>query len=139
MRLLRLLMLLFVSGTVLFAGCEKENGNDMPVTPSETTYDVHVHDINVPETVSIECLVIEYSSLNEPLETYRFGVSSYGSIRRHYIATSNSVKVKVAFNVRSLTSSNSAVTWVQKVFYLNKGGNIQVEVTGTSPTGNTEP
>ena len=141
MNVRRLMMLLFASAAVLFVGCEKEKGysGSGGQQQATTTYDVYVHDITVPSTVSIECLVIEYSNQNEPLETYRFNVSSQEVIHRQYTATKNSVKVKVAFNVRSTTSSQSAVRWIQKVFYLSIGGNTQVEITGSSPSGSSEP
>ena len=136
------MLMLFASVAILLAGCEKENdhyGGSGGNPQSSTTYDVYIHDLTVPSTMTIECLVIEYSNQNERLEVNRFNVYSQQSINKRYTANNNSSKVKVAFNAKSTTSSNSATLWVGKVYYLNNGGNTTVEVTGSSPTSSTEP
>lgn len=147
MKAKRLLVILFTVAALL-TGCTKEDvpsgggsgsgGGNQP-QPTQTTINVYVHDLSVPSGMAIECLIIEYSNQNEPLETHRFDVASQQVIHKNYTATSHSVKVKAAFNIRSTTSSQTAHLWIQKVFYLNQGGSTQVEITGSSPTGSTEP
>ena len=135
-------MLMFASASLFLTGCGKEIVNDSQSTYSQstkTTYDVYVHDMTIPESLSAECAIIEYSDQNEPLETYFHSYTTGQIIRKSYTAKNNSKKVKVAFYIKSLNSSQSAVMWIKKVFYLNNGGNILVEVTGESPAGNTEP
>lgn len=128
---------MFASASLFLTGCGKEILNDSQ--PPKTTYDVYVHDMTIPESLSAECVIIEYSDQNEPLETYFHSYTTGQIIRKSYTAKNNSEKVKVAFNIKSLNSSQSAVMWIKKVFYLNIGGNILVEVTGESPAGSTEP
>ena len=132
-------MVLVTLFTIILTGCKKEENDILPASTQTTTYNVYVHDMNVPNTISAECLVIEYSSQNEPLETYRFNVAANQIIQKNYTAKSYSTKIKIAFNLKSLTSSNSSVMWVQKVFYLEKGQNTKIEVTGDSPCGSSEP
>lgn len=140
MKTKRLLLMLFTIAIFLLTGCKKDERLSGSGSQSQTTtYDVYVHDLGVPSEMRVECLVIEYSNQNEPLKTNRFNVSSQQVINKNYTATDNSVKVKVAFNIYSTTSSQSTHLWVQQVFYLNKGGNTQVEITGSSPSGPHEP
>lgn len=148
MKAKKLLLMLFAT-TVLLTGCKKDEslsgsgsqpsggGNQPPTT--QTTFNVYVHDLSVPSGMSLECVVIEYSNQNEPLETHRFNVASQQVINKRYTANTRSVKVKVGFNITGSSPSQSAHLWVQKVYYLNSGGNTQVEVTGSSPTGPYEP
>lgn len=134
------LLLMLFTAAVLLTGCKKDESlSGGGSQAQETTYDVYIHDLSVPSGMRLECLVIEYSNQNEPLKTNRFNVASQQVINRSYMATDNSVKVKVGFNIYSTTSSQSTHLWVQQVFYLNKGGNTQVEITGSSPSGPHEP
>lgn len=134
------LLLMLFTAAVLLTGCKKDESlSGGGSQAQETTYDVYIHDLSVPSGMRLECLVIEYSNQNEPLKTNRFNVASQQVINRSYMATDNSVKVKVGFNIYSTTSSQSTHLWVQQVFYLNKGGNTQVEITSSSPSGPHEP
>ena len=135
-------ILLIIAATVLLTGCKKDeslfSGGSQPPT-TQTTFNVYVHDLSVPSGMSLECLAIEYSNQNEPLETPRFNETSQQVINKRYIANSRSVKVKIAFNISGSSPSQSAHLWIQKVYYLNSGSNTQVEVTGSSPSGPYEP
>ena len=140
MKAKKLLLLLFAATVLLLSSCKKDESNSASGSISQTTtYNVYVHDLSVPSGMTLECVVIEYNNQNERLETHRFNVYSQQIINNHYTATNNSTKVKMGLNIRSTTSSQSSYLWVQKVYYLNKGGNTQVEVTGSSPVGPNEP
>ena len=49
--------------------------------------------------------------------------------RRTFTASQNAEKIKVYLNSR----------WVQQVYPLNKGGNITIEINGSTIIGNEEP
>ena len=136
----RLLMLFFASAALLFMSCEKEN-----VTPSNggssthpTTYSVNVSGIQVPSGMALEVLAVEYSASNERMQINRFDLTS-SSMTKTYTANSRTEKVKIAFNASNPSTGQSASLWIQQVFYLDKGTNTVISITGSSPTGSSEP
>lgn len=140
MKKLRLLMML-ASAAVLMVGCEKENTsryNGGSSNQQTTTYTVNVSGIQVPSGMAIEILAVEYSASNERLQINRFNLTS-SSMTKKYTANSRTEKVKIAFNASNPSTGQSASLWIQQVFYLNKGTNTVISITGSSPTGPTEP
>ena len=135
------LLMLFASVAVLMVGCEKEN-----TTPSgggssnqqTSTYTISVSGIQVPSGMALEVLAVEYSASNERLQINRFDLTS-SSMSRNYTANSRTEKVKIAFNASNPSTGQSASLWIQQVFYLDKGMNTLISVTGSSPTGPSEP
>ena len=54
-----------------------------------------------------------------------------------FVANTNSQKVKAYFVTTNGTQS--VARWVQQVYYLEKGKNVEVAVTGETRIGTTEP
>lgn len=135
------LLLLFASASVLMVGCEKENtSSSNGNSPSQqiSTYTVSVSGIQVPSGMALEVLAVEYSASNERLQINRFDLTS-SSMTSNYTANSRTEKVKIAFNASNPNTGQSASLWIQQVFYLDKGRNTVISVTGSSPTGSSEP
>lgn len=140
MKIKRLLMF-FASAAVLMVGCEKENttpSNGSSSSQQISTYTVSISGIQVPSGMALEVLAVEYSTRNEKLQINRFDLTS-SSMTRNYTANSRTEKVKIAFNASNPNTGQSASLWIQQVFYLDKGGNTVISVTGSSPTGSSEP
>lgn len=136
MRKLRLMML-FALVAVLMIGCEKENTKPRNGS-SSTTYTVNVSGIQIPSGMALEILAVEYSASNDRLQVNRFNMTS-SSMTKKYTANSRTEKVKIAFNASNPSTGQTASRWVQQVFYLDKGTNTNISITGSSPTGTTEP
>lgn len=133
--------MLFASAAVLMVGCEKENtspSNGNSPSQQITTYTVSVSGIQVPSGMALEVLAVEYSASNERLQINRFDLTS-SSMTRNYTANSRTEKVKIAFNASNPSTGQSASLWIQQVFYLDKGTNTVFSITGSSPTGSSEP
>lgn len=134
-------MLMFASVALLFAGCEKENTTSSNVGSSNqqtSTYTVNVSGVDVPSGMALEFVVFEYSSSNERIQVNRFNLTS-SSMTKTYTANSRTEKVKIAWVASNPSTGQSATRWVQQVFYLDKGGNTVINITGNTTVGATEP
>ena len=125
---------MFALAVAFFVSCEKDDS----ARPQETTYSIIVSGIQVPEGMTVEILAIEYNSSNERLQTNRFNLVSV-PMNKNYTANSRTEKIKVAMNLYGTSSGQSASLWVQQVFYLSKGKHTNINITGSSPTGQYEP
>lgn len=128
------LLMLFAFVAVLMVGCEKEDTPNLQTS----TYTVSVSGIQVPSGMALEVLAVEYNASNEKLQINRFDLTS-SSMSRNYTANSRTEKVKIALNASNPSTGQSASLWIQQVFYLDKGKNTVISVTGNSPTGSSEP
>ena len=140
MKIKRLLML-FASAAVLMVSCEKENTspyNGGTTNQQTTTYTVNVSGIQIPSGMALEVLAVECSASNERMQVNRFNLTS-SSMTKTYTANSRTEKVKIAFNASNPSTGQTASLWIQQVFYLDKGKNTVISVTGSSPTGSYEP
>lgn len=133
--------MLFASAAVLMVGCEKETttpSNGGSSNQQTTTYTLSVSGIQVPSGMALEVLAVEYSASNERLQINCFDLTS-SSMSKNYTANSRTEKVKVAFNASNPNTGQTASLWIQQVFYLDKGKNTVISITGSSPTGSSEP
>lgn len=137
----KLLMLMFASAAILLAGCEKDNTTQLDGNSSSqqtTTYTIEVSGVDVPSGMALEFVIFEYSASNEKLEVNRFNLTS-SSMTRTYSANERTEKVKIAWVASVPSTGQSATRWVQQVFYLDKGSNTIIKITGNTTVGTTEP
>ena len=76
--------------------------------------------------------LFEYSQSGDKLNNHKIeNLTTNGSYK--FIATGNAAKVKVYFEI------SSSPRWVQQVFYLDKGSNIDIVVEDNTTVGRSEP
>jgi hypothetical protein len=133
-RFLSLLLSLFV--IVLMASCEK-------VEPSkpDTTYTITMamSSVTSSSTVHYDLTAYEYNEAGEKVANNALNMAVNGSTKT-FIANSRAVKVKLYIKMYSDNSAISAqYLWVQQVFYLEEGKNIELKVEDHTKVGKTEP
>lgn len=119
----KILFLLAMLPMFIFTACSSDDDN-------ETTYTFN-YQLEDNSLVKTECILFEYNSNGEKVVNH--SIDCYYGLSETITANENSEKVKVYVKM------NSSNKWVQQVFYLNKGGNIDITVTGETIIGTKEP
>ena len=128
--------LLFVLALTLVFSCEKAE----PAMP-DTTYTITMamSTVTSSSTVHYDLTAYEYNEAGEKVANNALNMAVNGSTKT-FTANSRAVKVKLYIK---MYSDNSAVTpqylWVQQVFYLEEGKNIELKVEDHTKVGKTEP
>ena len=128
--------LLFVLAMTLVFSCEKAE----PAKP-DTTYTITMvmSTVTSSSAVHYDLTAYEYNEAGEKVANNALNMAVNGSTKT-FTANSRSVKVKLYIK---MYSDNSAVTpqylWVQQVFYLEEGKNIELKVEDHTKVGKTEP
>ena len=121
--------LIFVLALTLVFSCEKAE----PAKP-DTTYTITMAMSTVTSSSAVHYDLTAYA-YNEAGEK----VANNGSTKT-FTANSRAIKVKLCIK---MYSDNSAITpqylWVQQVFYLEEGKNIELKVEDHTKVGKTEP
>jgi len=90
-------------------------------------------------TVKVDIKAFEYNEEGEKVANNSISPALYGQSKT-FTANSRSVKVKIYLK---MYAENDFVApryrWVQQVFYLEKGKNIDILLEGTTTIGNSEP
>lgn len=106
--------------------------------PDYTTYTVN-YTIDDVQNVLVDLTFFEYNDTGEKIATNSISEAKKGT-KKTFTASSRATKVKVYIK---MYSSNSAITpayrWVQNVFYLENGKNIDINLTNNTIIGNYEP
>ena len=128
--------MLFVLALALVFSCEKSE----PAMP-DTTYTIAMamSTVTSSSTVHYDLTAYEYNEAGEKVANNALNMAVNGSTKT-FTANSRAVKVKLYIK---MYSDNSAVTpqylWVQQVFYLEEGKNIELKVEDHTKVGKTEP
>ena len=131
-----LISMLFVLALALVFSCEKAE----PAMP-DTTYTIAMamSTVTSSSTVHYDLTAYEYNEAGEKVANNALNMALNGSTKT-FTANSRAVKVKLYIK---MYSDNSAVTpqylWVQQVFYLEEGKNIELKVEDHTKVGKTEP
>lgn len=129
-------ILLSLSVILLMASCEKVE----PAKP-DTTYTVTMamSSVTSTSTVHYDLTAYEYNEAGEKVANNALNMAVNGSTKT-FTANSRAVKVKLYIK---MYSDNSAITaqylWVQQVFYLEEGKNVEIKVEDHTKVGKTEP
>ena len=129
-------LLLSLSVIVLMASCEKA----VPSKP-DTTYTITMAMSSVASssTVHYDLTAYEYNEAGEKVANNALNMAVNGSTKT-FTANSRAVKVKLYIKMYSDNSAISAqYLWVQQVFYLEEGKNIELKVEDHTKVGKTEP
>ena len=131
-----LISLLSVFALSLVISCEKAE----PAKP-DTTYTVMMamSTVTSSSAVHYDLTAYEYNDAGEKVANNALNMAVNGSTKT-FSANSRAVKVKLYIK---MYSDNSAVSaqyfWVQQVFYLEEGKNIEIKVEDHTKVGKTEP
>ena len=135
-RFLQILAALVAASSAL--SCGKETPEE-PAKP--TTYTVTMAMSNVTSTSEphYDLTAFEYNESGEKVANNALNQAVRGSTKT-FTANSHAVKVKLYIK---MYSDNSAITpqylWVQQVFYLEEGNNIEITVEDHTKVGKSEP
>lgn len=117
----------------LMVSCEKSE----PAKP-DTTYTVTMA-LTPSSAVHYDLTAYEYNEAGEKVANNALNKAVKGSMKT-FTANSRAVKVKLYIK---MYADNSAVTpqylWVQQVFYLEEGRDIEIKVEENTKVGKTEP
>lgn len=128
--------LFFVLAISLVLSCEKAE----PAKP-DTTYTITMamSTVTSSSTVHYDLTAYEYNEASEKVANNALNMAVNGSTKT-FTANSRAVKVKLYIK---MYSDNSAATpqylWVQQVFYLEEGKNIEMKVEDHTKVGRMEP
>lgn len=122
------------SAVLAFSSCTKED--------PDSTYTVKFNISTATADAAIKCdvTVFEYTDSGEKIGQNTVNQMTAGATRK-FTANSKAVKVKVyikmyAPNVSSVTPK---YLWVQQVYYLETGKNIDIAIEDSTMTGSKEP
>ena len=130
-----LTILLLPSVMMLLLSCEKE-----PAKP-DTTYTVMMamSSVTSSSAVHYDLTAYEYNEAGEKVANNALNMAVNGSSKT-FTANSRAVKVKLYIKMYSDNSSvNAQYLWVQQVFYLEEGKNIELKVEDHTKVGKSEP
>ena len=128
--------LIFVLALTLVFSCEKAER-----AKPDTTYTITMamSTVTSSSAVHYDLTAYEYNEAGEKVANNALNMAVNGSSKT-FTANSRAVKVKLYIK---MYSDNSAVTpqylWVQQVFYLEEGKNIELKVEDHTKVGKTEP
>jgi len=120
----------------LMMSCEKVE----PAKP-DTTYTITMamSSVTSSSTVHYDLTAYEYNEAGEKVANNALNMAVNGSTKT-FTANSRAVKVKLYIKMYSDNSAVSAqYLWVQQVFYLEEGKNIELKVEDHTKVGKTEP
>ena len=135
-------LIFLIATLVLFAtSCERESDiktNDEPQIEQTSTYTVKVYGLEFPDNIWVTIYIKEYSSGNY-LETRNWFRVTSSNMSRTYTADKNTSKMTVMIYANKTNSTDDTYFFINQVFYINKGGNTVIYVTGSSPTCDKDP
>lgn len=130
------ILITLLSILALVASCEKAE----PTKP-DTTYTITMamSTVTPSSLVHYDLTAYEYNEAGEKVANNALNMAVNGSTKT-FSANSRAVKVKLYIK---MYSDNSAVAsqyfWVQQVFYLEEGKNVEIKVEDHTKVGKTEP
>jgi hypothetical protein len=131
-----------ITTLVLFAtSCEKESENrtnEEPQIEQTSTYTVKVSGLNIPDNLYAKLYINEYNSNNHFEYGNSFDLTS-PNISKTFTASKNTTKMTIMISATKYYTMETTIFYLQQIFYINKGGNTIINVTGSSPTCDKDP
>lgn len=127
--------LLLTAMFLTFSSCSKDD-EEKKEEVQDTTYTFTYTADNPPQGISCNITLFEYNEKGERVAQNHVKNCRNGT-SEGFVANRNSQKVKVY--LVATNGTQSVANWVQQVYYLEKGKNAEVSVTGESMIGKTEP
>ena len=124
MKTKRLLMLMFASAALLLTSCKKE-----------TTY-TFVDNFGGSGFTEYSILLCEYDASGSKVNTNKLDWPTTG---QPYVYTANEHAEKIKVRIQAQMGSSSFNRWIQQVFYLEEGENIDITLEGSTIVGSSEP
>lgn len=125
--------LLLTAMFLTFSACSSDDEKE---EVQDTTYTFTYTADNPPQGITANITLFEYNEKGE-----RVGQNHVNNCKKghsqSFTANENAQKVKVY--LVATNGTQSVANWVQQVYYLEKGKNVNVAVTGESRMGTTEP
>ena len=118
--------------------CEKEKQEE-PARPTTYTVTMAMSSVMPTSAAHYDLTAFEYNEAGEKVANNTLTMAVNGSTRT-FTANQNAVKVKLYIKMYSDNSAAPAqYYWVQQVFYLEEGKNIEIKVEDHTKVGKTEP
>ncbi len=115
---------LSIVALILFVGCKKD-----------TTY-TFVDNFGCPGASEYSVILSEYDASGSRVMTQKI---DWPTVGEKYLYTANEHSEKVKVRLQYSFGSNNYAKWVQQVWYLEEGKNIDIITDGESIIGNQEP
>ena len=125
--------LLLTAMFLMFSACSSD---DEMEEVQDTTYTFTYTDDNLPQKFTCDFTLFEYNDTGERVAQNHVKNCRKGTAM-DFVANTNSQKVKAYFVITNGTQSEGR--WVQQVYYLEKGKNVEITVTSETIIGITEP
>lgn len=131
-------MMLFMTAMIftLSACSSDDDERKEPEREKDTTYIFSYTADNPQGGLIVNITLFEYNNQGEVVKQNTVNNCKQG-FQRQYTANTHAQKVKVYIEVTNGTKS--VYNWVQQVYYLEKGKNVDVDVTGSVRIAPTEP
>ena len=118
--------------------CEKEKPEE-PARPTTYTVTMAMSSVTPTSAAHYDLTAFEYNEAGEKVANNTLTMAVNGSTRT-FTANQNAVKVKLYIK---MYADNTAITpqylWVQQVFYLEEGSNIDITIEDHTKVGRAEP
>lgn len=126
--------LLFTVMFLMFSACSNDDDESAQEVTSTYTF---VYTANMPpQGVTCSFILFEYNEKSEAIAQHT--IDNYQSgYKGKFNANPKSEKVKVYMIIK--TQKRSEYKWVQTIYYLEKGKDVSVIVTGDTVIGPDEP
>lgn len=128
--------LLLTAMFLTFSSCSKDD-DEKKEEVQDTTYTFSLTaDDPSSKGITTDITLFEYNDKDERVAQKHVKDCRKGHVET-FTASSNSQKVKIYMT--NTKGSQSIYRWVQQVYYLEKGKNVSIVVTGETRVGTTEP
>lgn len=119
----------------ILVSCNKEE----PVKPTTYTVTMAMTDVTASSSIHYDFTVFEYNEAGERVANNTVDRAITGTSTT-FNATPMAVKVKLYIKMYTdNTAISSQYLWIQQVFYLVQGGNIEIKLADETIVGRSEP
>ncbi|WP_195531977.1 hypothetical protein [Bacteroides finegoldii] len=122
--------------TAMFFTLSSCSKDDEKEEVHDTTYTFTYTGDNPPQGIICDFTLFEYNDKGERVAQNHVRNCRKGTVM-DFVAKTNSQKVKVYYV--QTKGTQTVAKWIQQVYYLEKGENVKVAVTGETRVGTTEP
>lgn len=126
-------MLLCATLVLSVSSCSKDDGDDSVLT---STYTVIYSAVEPADGIDLNIIVFEYNDKDEVIHQNPIK-NAYMGLTSQFTAKPNAQKLKVYLEMRA--GDLSSASWVQQIYYLEPGKNIEIDITDDIRVGKVEP